>query len=533
MIIIGKLTGSQEGKSYCAVFETNNNKEPLLEFSLFFQQTGLTVIIVPFEWTDFLISRLSDCGVNVASMADITLKKSVQVITRHKAIELIPALMKQAVNHTLKRLVFYDAHALISDETSRSQTSRLLTLNVQSIFLSAALPPYFIPSIESLAQKELPVIRGYSTVRENIEYCVFDCKFKMSAYIFLRWLAEEFIENLATDPNAVMQILVPEMRVWQIILLFLPPGIWPVSFCGGEYQSKKISKGLGDGSYNAIICDPSHSLAYPNISLIIHWHNIISLLESAQATGRAARTGQPAKSIYLKFGDDKKNSEDPDYRAAVEYGVRNQCRRVTMTEYMDGRPLSCFMRQGYAKCDFCQLNSSPFRQRVNAHPDNLFQTDYRFCILRRVIESTPSYYCLRNDIYSNEETPCDKAGQYFDCHIRKLLRPGHCYTCGMKEVSETGIRRHDTLEGISCKYSHAMQEALMYCYMAYRSESLTELELPTDLVNRIRNANTETDSTCYSGDIHIVRSAFHVLFKTMFRDGHGSRRLSDTFYQWN
>lgn len=467
-----------------------------------------------------LICRLSDYGINVASETDRTTKKPVQVITHDKAIELTPNLTNWAFNRPLKRLVFYEAHSIISNKDFCSLASKMLSLHAQKIFISATLPPHFITSIESLAREELPVIRQYSTARQNIEYCVLDCKWRSSASIYLRWIVEEFIDKLTTNPNALLLIFVTDIAEAKLIKPFLPFGIRPTTFEDGIEDRRKVLAGLGNGRYNAIICTKPITLEMDqsNVSLIIHWCKIFSLIEFAQATGQAGIAGQPIKSIYLKFHDHKKHSEDPDYHAAIEYGARKHCRRVTMTEYMDGHPLSCRMRQGYAKCDLCQFCPSPFRQRVDAHPGHLFKADFQFEFVRQRVEAEPRFYCLRNDEHSDGEAPCDGARNYFNCHIRELMTLGHCYTCGLKEVTDSGLRRHNSSESKSCKYSHAMQEALMYCHMAHRNEPLTNFHLSCALENRVRNATIKTNTVSYSGDVHIVQSAIQVLFCSMFGD---------------
>lgn len=515
---------SRDGKSFFAILQTNGGKTAIFEFPLFSNEQGFTVIIVPLLSLKIdLIRRLTDHGVNVAAEGDTSLKKPVQVMTTEMVIQKSSYVRSWALDKCLKCLIFDEAHTLISNEDFRSQPHNLLSLGVQTIFLSATMPQDYISKIDEMTKQAFPVIRQFPTSRHNISYKVVKAERRQAASSHLQWICSQFVSSLQTNPTALMLIFVAKIEEADKIEPFLPPGIRPAIFNSKIEDKELVLQNLYKGKYNTVICTTALSLGidHPNISLVIHWRNIFSLVDFAQATGRAGRAGQPAESIFIKFNYWTKKDQTPDLCAAEAYGTTNECRRDSMAQYLDGRPFTCTMLKGYAKCDVCELQSSPLYDRLKAYPKQYFDTDFQFELVRQRYESTASYYCLRHgDLISNDEKdkPCDDADSYFRNNIFQLLKSGHCAQCGLKEMSDTGVRRHNILKAGQCRYAHAMREALMYCSMTSRGESLQKYHLPQEVVDRIRKANANSKSPSYSGDIRIVRAALQVLCASMFNE---------------
>lgn len=126
-----------------------------------------------------------------------------------------------------------------------------------------------------------------------------------------------------------------------------------------------------DGKEKFMVCSSllGCGVDVEGVSVVFHFGTPWSILDFVQESGRAGRGGKPSVSIVFA----SHNERDPD-DANNLYGKhtmrewvlqKSQCRRVTLSSFLDGGFMTCMLLKAANLCDVCRAESN------KSHPQKL------------------------------------------------------------------------------------------------------------------------------------------------------------------
>ena len=105
-----------------------------------------------------------------------------------------------------------------------------------------------------------------------------------------------------------------------------------------------------------------HGVDYPRVDAVIFLQNPFGLYDFVQGAGRAGRSGQESLVAILHDGVASPLPDENPYscREGVERIIETTaCRRLVISEFMDGSGESCFQLPNMLPCDLCRGHTDP------------------------------------------------------------------------------------------------------------------------------------------------------------------------------
>ncbi|KAJ5749393.1 hypothetical protein N7533_006421 [Penicillium manginii] len=307
-----------------AVMPTGGGKSLLFQLPAWISK-GLTVVVVPLVALRKELQRhCTSLGISCTEWESHHPpdEASIVLVTPESALSDIfrTFLNRQVTLHRLDRIVIDECHMVLNpSDTFRpelAQIGRLQQINVQTVFLTATLPP----SLHDIFWRRLHLSREdiflyhSRTTRPNIAYCSFRPETDLPRQGLEQWIQDpqivRFIQARRRHARSG-RVLVYASLVRHVTLL--------ASLLGCEaFYSKVVTDIAGaprqqvdqEGilarfrrTDNAILVATSAlgmGMDIPDIRTVIHIGWPYSLLDYAQETGRAGRDGQPSEAILIQ-----------------------------------------------------------------------------------------------------------------------------------------------------------------------------------------------------------------------------------------
>lgn len=353
-----------------AVMPTGGGKSLLFQLPAWISK-GLTVVVVPLiALRKELQRRCTSLGISCTEWESHHPpdEASIVLVTPESALTDIfrTFLNRQVTLHRLDRIVVDECHMVLNNShTFRpelAQIGRLQQMNVQTVFLTATLPPslYDIFWRRLHSSCEDAFLYHSRTTRPNIAYHSFRPETDPTYRGFEQWIQDPQIVRFIQSRRCHARpgrVLVYASLVRHVTLL--------ASLLGCEaFHSKVVIDAAGAPQQqvdqegilarfrrtdNAILVATSAlgmGMDIPDIRTVIHIGWPYSLLDYAQETGRAGRDGQPSEAILIQPRTMAKpplwvSSEKtpPDEAEIVQQWLTTKqppCRRVLLDRYLDG-----------------------------------------------------------------------------------------------------------------------------------------------------------------------------------------------------
>lgn len=372
--IIAILQGE---KLITTILPTGGGKSLLFMLPAVIEKVGATILIVPFLslMTD-LHERCERYGLSVvewdpeepAKYGQITVLvvDKVASATRSNGEDGVESFLQLAssLNHSgiLKRVVFDECHTIVTQTHFRDIMSKLFhlrNLSVQTLFLTATLPPTLIAELESaMVLQNMHYVRA-SSFRTNIQMKVQKCRNGGAITAGVRLVKELLVKQQ------------PRQRI--------------VVYCRTRSQAKLLS------SENILNCPHYHSgltllersdclrrwmesetgclvattafgtgVDVPNIYHTVHINLPYGLVDLIQESGRGGRDGQPSASTVIVEERELEASYtlrtdfyEENTAALQRYLQTTKCRSLVLSRFLNGGDGITCAEAGALPCDQC------------------------------------------------------------------------------------------------------------------------------------------------------------------------------------
>lgn len=380
-----------------AVMATGEGKSVLFILPAMCAPDGLTVVVVPLvALRQNMIKRCKDmwitCGEWEAGkqLDDV----SMVFVTPESAVSVGFMSYLNRVKRRLDRIVIDECHVILNDDSGfrkrMSQMGRLVAAEVQTILLTATLPP----SKEQELWKrmfwkgeEVCMFRARTT-RGNIRYSVVEVQGRVGVEVQGR------VGKSATkkeEEEFVVKLIERKFRQYR-------PGK-VIVYCNTRTKVKRLAEELGVDAYysNAdmktekfedfvsgrqqlIVATSALGLGIdiPDIRAVIHTDIPRDFEEYVQESGRAGRDRIKSEAIIIigekgeegNWGAERSVKERQRIELVKEFigngneGISGRCRRVVLDRHMDGdvRRIQCI--DGEERCDVCEPGTEEDEQEV-------------------------------------------------------------------------------------------------------------------------------------------------------------------------
>jgi len=128
-----------------------------------------------------------------------------------------------------------------------------------------------------------------------------------------------------------------------------------------------------DGKQKFMVCTSllGCGIDVQGVCAVYHFGTPWSILDFAQESGRGGRGGKPSISLVFAGRDESEPENGDDLygkKTMREWVLRkSQCRRITLSSFLDGGRMTCMLLKGASLCDFCRAQSK------EEHPKNLVE----------------------------------------------------------------------------------------------------------------------------------------------------------------
>jgi len=258
----------------------------------------------------------------------------------------------------LAAIFFDECHVCFTQDSFRRAMDKIQKLvyaiPVQQYFLTATMPPADVGLFKSklgLPEDGTGMIRA-ATNRRNISYAVEHLATSQDMLFRLKELVQ------STSSGAIMIFCMSKGAAQGLAEILRCSCIW--SDMKEEEKQKTLARWLQcssaetDNSERILVgttaigtgINPQH------VNLVVHWGSAYDMVSYVQESGRAGRAGQAAKAFLLVEQNRKKQGQLKLY---VEEGF---CRRLAISTYMDGMPITCLSQPDFDLCDLCSQRIS-------------------------------------------------------------------------------------------------------------------------------------------------------------------------------
>ncbi|KAF4620294.1 hypothetical protein D9613_001267 [Agrocybe pediades] len=273
------------------------------------------------------------------------------------------------------RLVIDEAHLMLTQSSFRANFSRLCELAqfpVQKIYLSASLPPRLMPHF--LAHAALPlsthVVRARAD-QPNISYNVVKyTSMETQEPLEVAVLIAKFLESGYMDKDQLGMIFCTSKREVE----WLHNNFTHCSSHSDQKPEERArDEGLwkrGDHRWIASTTVLMQGIDSPLVGAVVFVKIPFGAMNIYQGAGRGGRDGRTSWAILLHENNRKlttkgRTFDDVDAEAlqeAYKFAEIDQCRRIVLSELMDGSSRTCTDLQTNALCDICDSNSSLIKE---------------------------------------------------------------------------------------------------------------------------------------------------------------------------
>ena len=276
-------------------------------------------------------------------------------------MSITPAFRKYAsdLHHkgVLARQVLDEVHyKYIISEGFRPEFEHIgdLCLPVQIVCMSATFPVFQEPQLMmDLSLHDLKVFRS-STNRPQIKYVVEVVKNKEWVEKYMVNWVRKYTATWSTEKGLVY---CKGIKALEMIAKELCCGLYHSKYSKKEEDLKSWMEGKGK-----ILCATgalSAGINVKNIPLVIHCGLPWGISDFVQESGRGGRDGESVLSVI--FLSEKEMSElrsnagfAMEVQGIADFVTTDLCRRLVITQYMDGKPKRCVDLVGSIPCDNCQ-----------------------------------------------------------------------------------------------------------------------------------------------------------------------------------
>lgn len=286
--------------------------------------------------------------------------------------------------------IFVDeAHVPMLDSGWREQlkaVQKLRVLKVPKVLMTATMPPTLM---EDCTNWYGPITAELRTVtqRPNLAFHVHKVTFpaqlmkagqrpkamwvtddsiaeKVHRYLFDHWQALEsprsiiFVRTKVDAVDVAMEVNMRWSRVPRCDLVAKPHH----SELEAKERQATVEEWLAN-KFRVLVCTSGFGTGVDvsNVRLVIHLDEQYSFTDYVQQVGRAGRDGKEAKILSLYSNRaiimrESKEELSDEKQAYLEFLSTKGCRRIPMSTYMDGVPVSC-RSIGGSLCDRCQKDT--------------------------------------------------------------------------------------------------------------------------------------------------------------------------------
>ncbi|KAF4617822.1 hypothetical protein D9613_006450 [Agrocybe pediades] len=269
------------------------------------------------------------------------------------------------------RLVIDEAHLMLTQSSFRANFSKLCQLAqfpVQKIYLSASLPPRLMPHF--LRHAALPsstnIVRARAD-QPNISYNVVKyTSMETEKPLEVAILIAKFLESGYMEEDQLGMIFCTSKREVE----WLHTNFTLCSSHSDQMLEERArNEGLWKTSTHRWIASTTvlmQGIDSPRVGAVIFVKIPFGAMNIYQGAGRGGRDGRTSWAILLHENNRKlttkgRNFDGVDAEAlqeAYKFAEMDQCRRIVLSELMDGSPRTCTDLQTNALCDFCNSDSS-------------------------------------------------------------------------------------------------------------------------------------------------------------------------------
>jgi RecQ family ATP-dependent DNA helicase len=346
------------------VMPTGEGKSILFMLPAWVEPGGTTVVVVPLiALRSDMKKRCDKFGIVCAEWGRTQQPDgaAIVLVTPESAVskEFGTYLNRMRTMRRLDRIVIDECHIILNDGLDfrkyMQRLGQLMTAETQMILLTATLPPTKEAELQrrmGWAEGQMKIFRA-PTVRTNIKYRVLDAgRYSRQRE---REVVEELVESVlsTSDDGKIVIYCNTRAKVDDLASAGL--------FCCEAFHSKikdgrkkEILEDFRAGLVRVVVATSALGMGVdiPDIRLIVHVDEPRNMLDYAQESGRAGRDGLMSRVVVVRWKRDVEKGERDEL--VVRFMDNDEeCRRVVMSEYLDGRfgRVACEGRE--VRCDVC------------------------------------------------------------------------------------------------------------------------------------------------------------------------------------
>lgn len=455
------------------VIPTGGGKTVLAMLPVVLEKEGVSIFIAPFRaLVDDVVARFRQARIQCIEwkVGEINPARIVVVSADLAVQDSFMTYGRTLVEAGLLRRIFIDeGHCTFTDSHWRGNLSRVRgvrSLGCPTYVLTATLPPRRVHELEdSLDIRYTRIIRA-STIRPRHQYLVQRCRAEELEMEALRLCQRQLHQLVQRGERGVVYSLSRDFCA------SLAAQLGCHHYHAGVHdRAERLEQWVREGGLIVATSALGTGVDIPGIVFILHVDIPFSMIDFAQQSGRGGRGGEVVHSMILvpqqkaetRLRQGGLGAED---EAMAQFITTAGCRRLVMSEYLDGRELarSCGDQSDWLRCDQCGEGT---------HEGSL-RTQEEAAARRRLEEvmtemTIGCVYCWLNGeerTAPHSTQKCDRAWwcdgdvERFRGAVRYQDDTHSCHRCGMSQsLCGTGEG-----EGRVCQWPGVMAP-VVYCVM--------------------------------------------------------------------